>query len=75
MAKYSPYQVHFTLTQFLFLDFPILALVAAYQVYVLRRRDPDFHILPVCVLLVSTVAVSVAVVAFNPGGYFRWFFD
>jgi hypothetical protein len=75
MAKYSPCQVHFTLTQFLFLGFPMLALAAAWQLYVLRRRDANSRILPECVLLLSTVAASIAVATLNPGGYFSWFFD
>src|SRR5690348_9829746 len=75
MAKYSPYQVHFTITQFLFLGFPLLALLAAWAIHSVSRRAPDFHRSRAWCLLAGAIGLSIAVIAFNPGGYFLWFFD
>lgn len=75
MAKFTPFGVHFTMTQILFAAFPVLAIAAAIHILWARRRVPDFRSTPAFLLLGLSVALCVATIAFNPGGRFLWFFD
>ncbi len=75
MAKYTPFSIHFTLTQVFFLGFPLLAVASLVHILWARRRFREFRPLPAFLILGVSVLLSVAVIAFNPGGRFLWFFD
>jgi len=75
MAKFTPFGVHFIVTQVLFVAFPFLAMAAAIQILWLRGRVPGFRSVPAFLVLVISVALCVATIAFNPEGRFLWFFD
>jgi hypothetical protein len=75
MAKFAPFPFHFTVTQILFLAFPVLAIASIAQTVWVRRHFADARASWAFVVLAISVLASVAVITLNPGGYFLWFFD
>ncbi len=75
MAKFTPFSVHFTLTQILFVAFPFLAIGSAAHILWVRRHVPGFRSFPAFLLLGVCVGLCLATIAINPGGRFLWFFD
>src|SRR5258706_11716069 len=74
MAKFGPFPIHFTLTQILFLAFPLLAIASIGQTVFVRRWFADFPARRTFILLGISVLAPVAFIVLNPGGYFLWFF-
>jgi len=75
MAKLTPFPLHFMLTQVFFLAFPGLGIASICQTVWVRRRFADVRSSWAVAVLGISLLGSFAVIAFNPGGYFLWFFD